>query len=211
MGRDGLMAEFQLPVQILVQRLIRPNLNVFYPVIAGLSSSYAQQRINTAVMNLVNKLIVDQGYYRNPRTQVYGWFEIKTNERGILSLNIGNYSYPPMAAHGMTYIKSLTLDVNTGVQYQLKDLFKPGSDYVKVLSANIERQIKQRNIPTLDGFKGIRPDQDFYIADKALVVFFQLYEITPYYVGLPMFPISAFDLQDLLLENGPLGKMATND
>lgn len=205
------MASAQLPVQINTQILSKPNLSVYYPVVTGLSNPAAQQRINAAIVALVNQLISQQGYPQNPQTQVMGWYEIKTNERGILSLSIGNYAYPPMAAHGMTYIKSLTFDIQTGHAYSLADLFKPGSDYGKVLSGLIQKQITQRNIPLLNGFKGIRPDQDFYIADKALVVYFQLYEITPYYVGLPMFPISVFELQNILAENGPLAIMATND
>ena len=52
--------------------------------------------------------------------------------------------------------------------------------------------------------------QHFYIADKTLVIYFQLYEITPYVVGLPMFPISVFDLADIIDESGPLGRLATN-
>ena len=199
------------PVQVLTQRMLRQNMNVFYPVVAGFNNQYVQHVINMTILNLVNKLIADQGYYTNPGTQVTGWYELKTNERGVLSLNIGNYAYPPMAAHGMTYIKSLTFDTQTGRLYQLKDLFKPGSDYVKVLSDNIKVQIKERDITLLNGFTAIRPDQDYYIADKALVIYFQLYEITPYAFGFPMFPISEYELQDIIRENGPLDKMAVSN
>jgi hypothetical protein len=56
-------------------------------------------------------------------------------------------------------------------------------------------------------FKGISPEQDYYIADKALVLFFQLYELTAYAYGFPYFPISIYDLQTIIDEQGPLGKM----
>ncbi|HNU79629.1 MAG TPA: RsiV family protein, partial [Bacillota bacterium] len=72
-------------------------------------------------------------------------------------------------------------------------------------------QITDRNIDLLDEFKGIRPDQDFYIADKSLVLFFQLYEITPYYMGLQYFPISVYQIQDIIAEEGALGIMAAGD
>lgn len=200
----------QLPVLIFTQNLIKPNLQVYYPVIAGLSNGSVQQIMNRGIAYNVHQLIARQGYFQNPQIQVTGGYEIKTNERGILSLNQGTYGYPPRAAHGMTYISSLTYNVHTGYSYRLKDLFKPGSNYVQVLSREIRRQIEQRQIPLLEDFKEIRPDQDFYIADKALVIYFQLYEITPYYVGLPMFPISVFSLQSIFNENGPLAIMATN-
>lgn len=201
----------KLPVQISTRRITGPNLNVFYPVVMGLPNTAVQQRINNAILNMVNSLIMTQGYYQNPQIQILGWYELKNNQRGILSITLGNYGYPPRAAHGMTYIKSLTFDVQTGHIYTLAQMFKPGSNYVEVLSEIIRKQIAQRDIPLLDGFKGIRPDQDFYIADKSLVIYFQLYEITPYYVGLPMFPISVFELQDIIDENGPLARMATNN
>lgn len=60
-------------------------------------------------------------------------------------------------------------------------------------------------------FTVIQANQDFYIADKVLVVYFQLYETTPYAFGFPMFPISVFNIQDIIGENGPLGQMAVNN
>lgn len=199
------------PVMVFTRRLLMPNMNLFYPVVSGLPNVAVQQSINNRIYNLVIQLIAQQGYYENPQTQVTGWYELKSNLRGILSLNIGNYSYPPMAAHGLTVIKSLTFDIQTGREYQLSDLFKPGSDYVSLISDNIRKQIAERDIPLLDNFKGISPNQDYYIADKALVVYFQTYEITPYVVGLPMFPISVFELQEIAADNGPIDRMATND
>ena len=94
---------------------------------------------------------------------------------------------------------------------QLEDLFIPGSNYVEVISNHIQQQIEKRNIQLLDDFTTIQPQQDFYIADKTLVIYFQLYEITPYVEGLPMFPISVFDLMDIMGENSPLSRLAINN
>ena len=90
-------------------------------------------------------------------------------------------------------------------------MFIPGSNYVEVISNHIQQQIQQRNIQLLDDFTTIQPQQDFYIADKTLVIYFQLYEITPYVEGLPMFPISVFDLMDSIDENSPLSRLAINN
>ena len=59
----------------------------------------------------------------------------------------------------------------------------------------------------INEFTTIRPEQDYYIADKALVIYFQLYELTPYAYGFPYFPISVYEIQDIIDENGPLGRM----
>lgn len=200
------MANMQLPVLVNTQRVKEPRLDLYYPVVHGLKSIAVQRRINYAIQNLVKKMLSDQGYYSNPRTQVTASYEVKTNERGVLSLSLNNYAFAG-GAHGMTIIKSLTFDVSTGRIYSLADLFKPGSDYQRVLSAIIEKQIKEREIPVINEFTGIKPDQDYYIADKVLVVYFQLYDLTPYAYGFPEFPITMYQVEDIVDENGPLGRM----
>ncbi|WP_077247221.1 DUF3298 and DUF4163 domain-containing protein [Pseudobacillus wudalianchiensis] len=188
-----------------------PNKTVFYPQLFRMQNQEVERSINRTIRERNQQLINEQiGNMPSSVEEMIGYYEIKNNQREVLSLSLINYTYHYHAAHGMTYIKSLTFDLRTGRLYQLKDLFKPGSDYVKRLSVLIDKQIKQRNIQLLNGFTAIRPDQDFYIADKTLVIYFQLYEITPYVVGFPMFPISIFDLEDIVDENGPLGRMAAS-
>ncbi|MFB4164355.1 hypothetical protein ACE1TI_11090 [Alteribacillus sp. JSM 102045] len=41
------------------------------------------------------------------------------------------------------------------------------------------------------------------MADKTLVIYFDEYDITPGYVGFPMFPIVTFELQDIVKEDRP--------
>jgi len=213
------MSVIQNPVQVITRHMVTPasEIAIDYPYVLGIPNGFVQQKINNTILMLVNSLmeeqiqrLVAQGYAYPIKATMQGWYEIKTNERGILSLSVGNYTYPYPAAHGLTIIRSLTFDVNTGRLYKLKDLFKQGSNYVKAISIIIQEQIKMRNISTLNGFSEINPDQDYYIADKALVVYFQLYEITPYVYGFPFFPISVYELDDIIDENGPLGKMIIN-
>ena len=204
------MTIIQNPVQIITQSVTTANesLKIDYPVVTGMANTMVQHTINCRILALVNKLVKESGYYSTPKTTVQVWYEIKSNERGILSLSIGMYYYAYQAAHGMTIIKSLTFNIHDGRVYKLADLFKPGCDYIKVLSDIICLQIKERDIQLLDEFKGIDPNQDFYIADKCLVVYFQIYDITAYVYGLPFFPISVYQLQGIIREDGPLDKMA---
>ncbi|MCH7323188.1 RsiV family protein [Solibacillus sp. MA9] len=168
--------------------------------------------MNHAIYEQVKALIsLQTGNMPTTVDEMLGFYEIKNNQRQLLSLSLTNYTYHKQAAHGMTYIKSLTFDFNNEKICQLNDLFTPGADYVQRISELVEIQIIQRDIPLLGEFTGIRPDQDFYIADKSLVIYFQLYEITPYVVGLPMFPISVFDLVDIIDEQSPLSRMAVNN
>lgn len=196
---------FNLPVSIKTYRISEPRLHAFYPVIVEMTDTAVQQQMNQIIVNEVNRQIHQQGYALNPKMELTGYYELKTNERGVLSLSLYNEMYAG-GPHGYTLQHSLTFDVQTGKLYTLKDLFVQGIDYVKSVSEIVGQQIKDRGIPLLSEFKGIRPDQDFYIADKALVVYFQLNEISAYEYGFQYFPISVYEIQDIINEQ-PLGTM----
>ncbi|MCD4837706.1 DUF3298 and DUF4163 domain-containing protein [Neobacillus sedimentimangrovi] len=185
---------------------------VLYPQVYNLRNKEFESLINQAIVQQTQWMIDKQaGNMPTSVVEMLGSYEFKNNQREVLSLTLSNYTYHYHAAHGMTYIKSLTFDLQKGQQCELKDLFKQGSDYVKRLSTLIQQQINERNVPLLDTFTSIKPNQDFYIADKTIVIYFQLYEITPYVYGFPMFPISVYSIQDIINENGPLGRMAVNN
>jgi len=206
------MNNHSLPLCIETIRIYQQNMEIDVPIVSGLTNLAVQHKMNQTIINVINTLIAKQ--YEEQQTtdfaEMIGTYEVKTNERNILSLSISNYAIFPYAAHGLTYMKSLTFDTNTGKIYQLANLFKPGSNYVEILSNIVKEQIEARNLPTLEPFTAVRPDQDFYIADKVLVLYFQLYELTAYVYGFPMFPISVYELEDINTEEGPLGRMATN-
>lgn len=202
-----------LPVNIEARKVQNSkDIVVYYPRVSGMANHRFERTMNNKIVQQTQQLINQQiGDMPSSVVEMIGLFELKNNQRQCLSLSLSNYTYHYHAAHGMTYIKSLTFDLQNEKQCNLKDLFTPGSNYIERLSTLIEQQIKQRDITTLNEFTTIRPDQDFYIADKTLVIYFQLYEITPYVFGLPMFPISVYDIQDIIDENSPLERMAMNN
>jgi len=196
------------PASIKTKRITHPSPNVivYYPIINNLKNHVAQLKINRAIIATMNKLLIEQNFLENNLVEMDASFEIKNNQRGILSLNLIVYSFTG-GAHGMTIIKSMTFDTTTGKQYTLNDLFKKGSNYEEKLSSIIGEDIKKWGIQLLGKFDGIRGDQDFYIADTSIIIYFQLYEITPYVWGFPYFPIPILDIQDIITQDGPLNRM----
>lgn len=184
----------------------KPKVDIYYPVLVQLDNPKIQQQLNQMIFKEMNKLLVDNNYFESTLVEMIAYYEIKNNQRGILSLNLIVYSYTG-GAHGMTFAKSLTVDTKTGRNYQLQDLFKPGSPYVQRISEYVRRHIKQWDIPVLEPFTKIQPNQDFYMADTSLVVYFQLYEISPYVAGFPYFPIPLLDLQDIIRPKSPTDRM----
>ncbi|TFE23684.1 DUF3298 and DUF4163 domain-containing protein [Cohnella luojiensis] len=191
-----------LPIR--VRTMTAKNVKINVPYITGGTTSAAQEAMNKAIAAATQELMKEQGYPSKDIQEMDGTFEIKTNERGVLSLSLLNYAFAG-GAHGNTLQKSLTFDADTGRSYTLGQLFKSGSNYIARLDAIIEAQIKARQLPLLVDYPGITPDQDFYVADKSLVIYFPLYEIVPYAWGFPYFPISVFEIQDIIDESGPLG------
>lgn len=195
-----------LPVHIKTMRYTKPpTIDFFYPVVEGMRDQAVEQRINHQIAGLMYSLIAEL-HQPGMTTYITGQYEIKANERNVLSLtlsSLGDFG----GAHPMTYIRSLNFDVTTGTSYPLRAQFKPDSDYVTVLSDIIRLQIEERDLPLLGEFEGIRPDQDYYIVDNVLVIYFQLYEISPYAAGFPYFPIPLYKIESILSENGLLQPM----
>ncbi|SDO11131.1 protein of unknown function [Psychrobacillus sp. OK028] len=197
-----------LPVRIETKyiRKSSPKIDITYPLVTNLTHHALEKKINADILHELNKLLIEQGFYNEHLVEMIGYYEIKTNERGVLSLSLIVYSFTG-GAHGLTVSKSLTFDVKTGKQYILSELFKPLSNFVKVLSDMIEKKMLEWDVPLLENFTQIRSDQDFYIADHSLVVYFQVYELTPYVYGFPYFPITIKDLEVIVREDGILEKM----
>ncbi|PIC97883.1 hypothetical protein CSV68_16130 [Sporosarcina sp. P29] len=184
----------------------RPKVDVYYPIITQLDDPKVQEKLNQLLFKEMNKMLEDNNYHDPSLVELVTTYEIKNNQRDLFSINLIVYSFTG-GAHGMTYVNSLTFDTKTGRQYNLQDMFKPGSPYVQRISEYIRRHIQQWKTPVLEPFTKIKPDQDFYLADTSLVVYFQLYEISPYVAGFPYFPIPLLDLQDIIKPNSPADRM----
>ena len=200
---------FTVNIRTMVVRQA-PGTEIYYPQVVGMADRRVQETINQKIFQLTESLFQQQFQQQeeNAFAQMIGTYEIKTNQRDVLGLTLSNYAIAAHAANGLTLMKSLTFDIQTGKSYHLADLFQPGSEYVTKLSNIVQAQIKVRDIPIVGTFNGVSPDQDFYIADKCLVLYFQVNVFTPHYVGFPMFPISVFELENIVTDDGPLGRMA---
>ncbi|WP_091541802.1 DUF3298 and DUF4163 domain-containing protein [Alkaliphilus peptidifermentans] len=198
-------AEFKKPVSVHTLHYVTPNISFYYPMVYGLSDLIIQQKINYKITSLMLQVVSE---VINPYSTTYvtGFYEIKTNERNVLSITLsalGDFG----GAHPFTVVRSVSFDVKTGDYYKLYQLFKPNSHYIEKLSEMVYKQIKEREIPLLGEFKGVRMDQDYYIADKTLIIYFQLYEISPYYVGLPYFSIPIYNISDIIIKDSILDRM----
>lgn len=100
-----------------------------------------------------------------------------------------------------------TLDLHSGRQLALADLFKEGTDYITPISQAVKEQMRQRMaeneelvywIDSEEGqdywdFQTIDPDQSFYIdGEGQLVITFNEGDVAPMYMGCVEFVIPDF-------------------
>lgn len=126
-------------------------------------------------------------------------YQIKYNQNDILSLVLTNYEYAG-GAHGSTVQTAYTYDIKTGLQLTLKDLFKSDGDYSSIINICIKTQLDERDLTSalFEPFKGINENQNYFLSNKGLVVYFNQYEILPYAAGMPEFTVDYSLLSNLL-------------
>ncbi|HLS66730.1 MAG TPA: RsiV family protein [Pseudogracilibacillus sp.] len=204
------MIDFSPPLLVQTDVFPKGKQTIYVPrILDDGKHVHAKRRMNRQMIEATNELIARQveNATEDSFAEMIGTFELKTNERNVLSVTFSNYAIEPFAAHGMTYMNARTFQTETGKMYVLSDLFKHNSDYVTILSEEIKRQIEVRDIPVIEPFSNMDENASFYIADMCLVIFLQLYELAPYYYGFPMFPISLYSLSNVIDENSPLAAM----
>lgn len=184
------------------------KLTLQYPEIKGLDNTDVQNKLNALFAKLAGEAKSRgkeiEGYIgtdeiaRGIKAEVYFNYQVKYNRNGLLSVAFTDYQYSG-GAHGITIQSSYTFDLNTGTELELKDLFKPGSDYVSIISEEVKRQMEERGMSVLLApFNSIKGDQGFFLSNNAVVVYFQAYEYLPYAFGIPEFAVDFRSMEGLL-------------
>ncbi len=193
----------------VIEGKYKPNMDylVYYPEVSGMKNSSAQKSVNNKLKKLSKVKPVESSAQLD--YSYTGDFSVEFFKKDLLVLQLSGYNFPFGAAHGMPTEIYPHIDLANGSFYRLKDLFKPGSNYVKVLSDIIGTQIK--NIPEYsyvfpDAYKGIKPDQPFYVKEDALYIYFEPYEIAPYAAGFPTFRITYAEIIPIIYTAGAFWK-----
>lgn len=196
----------------ILKEKYKPNINylIYNPIVKGISDKKVEAQVN----NKLKELSYFRPYSENKNEKVsiiteedvldydyYGDFSIKYFKNNLLNLEIQGYYYPIGAAHGMPSMKTPLINLDTGKFYTLGDLFIGGIYWSNELNKIIKNMIetdKQYEYIFKDQFKGIKPEQDFYIDDSNLYIYFPPYEIGPYAAGFVTFKIPFSEIQGMI-------------
>ena len=184
-----------------------------YPQISGMSNIETQGKINAIFKNLAvnagnegrknaaelaKEPNINDG--RPNMCETYFNYHVAYNRNGVFSVVFLDYQYAG-GAHGITIQSSYTIDLATGNQLALADLFKSGSDYAAPLSSSVKAQLAERGLTDalFAPFDQISANQNFYLSNNGVVVYFEQYEILPYAAGIQEFATDFTSLNGILL------------
>jgi hypothetical protein len=189
----------------IIEKKYKPNKDylVFYPQVKVTHDTETQTKINQDLKVFSAVKVVPP--HKQLDSNYTGDFEVTYYQKNLLVIEKTGYDYPFGAAHGMPLKKYAHIDLKSGTFYQLNDLFKDHSQYVKTISHIIADQIQSNEKYSyifLDRYKGIRKDQPFFITEGTLNVYFNPYEIAPYVAGFPNFSIPFEEINDLINQDG---------
>ncbi|SHJ74040.1 protein of unknown function [Clostridium cavendishii DSM 21758] len=185
--------------------------DVTYPVVNINKYKEAQEKINKKIGGDIESWRVDLNksakQYENDYKDIQGElipfeivskYKVALNKDNILSIPVDYYQYTG-GAHGLTIRNGYNFAVNTGTLLSLGDLFKDNYNYIKIINNNIKNQIAKNPEEYFDNgavFKTIKVNQDFYLTEDALIIYFQLYEIAPYVGGIREFKIPYSEIKE---------------
>lgn len=188
----------------------KPNFNyiVYYPVLEDMADIKKETDVNQELKEMWTDIssvsikpndVLDYHYE--------GGFSVVYGRKNLLVLMESGYDYPFGAAHGMPVMNHVHIDTRTGEFYELEDLFLDDGRYADILSEIVKDQLSEMSeqepgMYWFDSYKGISGDQQFYITDKGLSLYFQPYEIAPYAAGFPTFFVTFEEINDIIDKKG---------
>ncbi|ROR27493.1 uncharacterized protein DUF3298 [Mobilisporobacter senegalensis] len=174
----------------------------------------AAEEVNKSVEDYTNMLIEQyetdmeasegEGHYAVDTS-----YQVITDNDKIFTLRIDTV----VAMGGSnSFSKFYHIDKQSGNIFTLKDVFKENTDYIKVISENIKKQMREQmaadesityffeNEETKEwNFEEIKVDQNFYFnKNEELVIVFDKYEVAPGYMGMVEFTIPAEAIKDII-------------
>lgn len=169
--------------------------NIEYPTIQNTSNNNLITYINKTMREdiLAFKQVNIDNYLENKHDLlILANYEITLNKNNLISIPIV-FSESEKYSRLINYINTYNYDINKNKKIELSDIFKNKFNYTSYINNLIE---KQTDTP----FRGILPDQTFYITPNSIVICFSSYELDNLYSGIQEFEIKFKEIEENLSE-----------
>ncbi|HBI92686.1 MAG TPA: DUF3298 domain-containing protein [Terrisporobacter glycolicus] len=180
--------------------------NLKYPVIYNVKNGYFQvnedilknlnETIRSSVYTFKNGILEEEqqintensdGNKTKTNYKVFSNYDLTFNKNHVLSLTL---HLTAMDNDNLQYneLYSYNMDLLTGNQILLKDVFRPGVDYLKLVSDFVNFKISQNPSYYYPNTVAEIPEaQSFYLTDQGIVIYFGLDEVSPASNGIQKF------------------------
>ena len=169
--------------------------NIEYPTIQNTSNNNLITYINKTIQEdiITFKEVNIDNYLENKHDLlILANYEITLNKNNLISIPIV-FSESEKYSRLINYINTYNYDINKNKKIELSDIFKNKFNYTSYINNLIE---KQTDTP----FRGILPDQTFYITPNSIVICFSSYELYNLYSGIQGFEIKFKEIEENLSE-----------
>ncbi len=144
-----------------------------------------------------------------PQSYLLVNYETLLHSQGLVSFHVHIERYYAMAAHPGHVSRSLNYDAVTGVFIDLGDIFQPDLDYLSRITPIIEDELANRGFGYDPGTAEtvMQERENWNLIADGLRINFDAYEVGPYAAGPQSVLIPWKDLEDLLIDDGPMSRI----
>ena len=199
-------------------RRLRYTIKARYPQATGAARNPSLVKMNQELRSLITK---DVGGFRDDfqapeeRMGTGSYYEanywVSLATPNLVSLTFGVSTYYEGAAHPNHHTIAFNYDITAGRALAIKDLFKPGSNYMKVISDYTIAELKKKFAPDADEEwiqRGAGANEENYkswnITKRGLLVTFDPYQVAYYAAGPQEVTIPYSVLRNVIDSKGPL-------
>lgn len=204
------MGQRRKPAVISDVKVESPGLNLTYPKVSELKHKSAEAGINRYIKKEVHRVLKENGYGTDENKKFTGGYLVKLNKRGTLCIIIEIYIHGKGEARGTTIRRPINVSLKDSRVYHIDDLFSrriKKTKFIGIINEIIKQHIKIKDLKLSKEFEGIKLDQDYYLNEDSLVIFFQMSEYTALEYGFPEFTIAFSNILDIINSKGPIGRL----
>jgi len=181
------------------------QLHIKYPVVQSLKDKAVQDRINDIVYSTAFRLRDENASALKKHMKDHSYYVqsgVTFNRKDILSVKFEECLSIPFYAHPFNAVYAITVNAKDGSLYKLKDLFEPGvsweADLNGILNKDIDELTKKTGIPPIEVFENIDKEQEFYLSNGGIVIYWQEARYFPRYLGPLEITVKYSGIRDLL-------------
>jgi hypothetical protein len=199
---SGLIAEKQI-------RMPSPATTIAYPALTGMKDKELQERINDLIISLIADPREKYAYFNGPEdTSVQDVGYSLSKKKDLLMIDQKGYMYYLGAAHDFSFRYTVYIDLATGAEYKLSDLFRQDSGVWDYLSTYVTEKIRESmdEMIYFEDSVTIDPATKFALTDDGIDFYFNQGDIAANAAGMQVFHVPYTDLADYLDTNGAFWK-----